>query len=80
MRFVFDALTLWGPRLAQWTAKTLIDEAETESLDEGRVRGDLLELQQRYDTGQMEEQEYDRQEIVLLERLSAIREAKAQQI
>ena len=62
-----------------WLAKTIREEAEREKRDEGRVRADLLELQERYDAGGVQEEEYDRQEKVLLERLDTIREMKAQQ-
>lgn len=82
MGFLFDLLTLpvlGAPKMVQWLAEKLSEEAERESLDEGRVRGELLELQERYDAGEMEEQEYDRREKALLERLDAIREAKAEQ-
>ncbi|MFQ5873614.1 MAG: gas vesicle protein GvpG [Dehalococcoidia bacterium] len=77
-----DLLTLpvlGAPRMIHWMAKKLTEEAEQEYLDEGRVRGELLELQQRYDAGEVEEEEYDRQEKTLLERLNAIREFKARQ-
>ena len=76
-----DLLTLpvlGGPRLVHWMAKTLAEEAEKESLDEGRVRGELMELQERYDAAEIEEWEYDRRDKVLLEQLTAIRKAKAE--
>jgi len=63
--------------LVQWIAKTLAEEAEREELDEDRVRGALLELQEQYETGDIEEAEYDREERSLLERLNSIRETKA---
>ena len=77
-----DLLTLpvlGAPRMVHWMAKKLVEEAEKEFLDETKVRGELLELQQRHDASEVEEKEYDRQEKLLLERLSAIREVKAQQ-
>ena len=82
MGFLLDLLTLpvVGPaKMVHWLARTIAEEAERESLDEGRVRGELLDLQQRYDAGEIEEEEYDRQETTLLERLAAIRELKAGQ-
>lgn len=77
-----DLLTLpvlGVPRLVHWVAKQLTEAIEKEYLDEGRVRGELLELQQRYDMGETEEEEYDMQGKALLERLNAIREFKRQQ-
>ncbi|MFH1560616.1 MAG: gas vesicle protein GvpG [Chloroflexota bacterium] len=69
---------LGGPMLVHWVARTIVEEADREALDEDRVRGELLELQEQYDAGAVEEEEYDHQEKVLLERLNAIREIKAQ--
>lgn len=75
---LIDLVTL--PALGvHWLAKTIAEEADRESRDEERVRAELLELQERYDAGDVPEEEYDRREKVLLERLSAIREMKAQQ-
>lgn len=81
MGFLGDLLTmpaLGGPRLVYWLARTLAEQAERERLDEGRVRGQLLELQERYDAGELTEKEYDQQEAMLLDRLKAIREVKEQ--
>lgn len=78
--FLFDLLTLpvlGGPRLVHWLAATLAEEADREFLDEGPIRGELLELQQRYDSGELEEDEYNRQEEVILQHLQALRELKA---
>lgn len=69
-------LPVLGPaRLLHWLATTVAEEADRESLDEGRVRGELLELQEAYDAGVIDETEYDRQEQTLLERLSGIRQS-----
>ncbi len=82
MGFLGNLLTmpaLGAPRLVQWLGRTLVEEAERHLFDEGAVRGELLELQERYDAGEVGEVAYDRQESALLERLATIREAKAQQ-
>ena len=79
MAFILDllALPVLGPaKLVGWLAATVAEHAERESLDAGRVRGELLELQQIYEAGAIDETAYDRQERDLLERLSAIRESK----
>ncbi|MBI4298867.1 MAG: gas vesicle protein GvpG [Chloroflexi bacterium] len=69
---------LGGPRLVSWLADKTTGEARDQFLDERRVRGELLKLQQLYDAGEMEEEEYDRHEKALLEELNVIRELKAQ--
>ena len=81
MGFVFDLLTspVLGPiRGVHWLANKVTEAAEGELLDESKVRGELLELQMRLDMGEIIEEEYDKQEKVLVERLNAIREAKAE--
>ena len=81
MGLFLDLLTLpvlGAPRLVHWMAKKVTEEAERELLDEDRVRAQLLELQTHYDLGEITEEEYDEQESILMERLSAIREAKAE--
>ncbi len=81
MGFVFDLLTspmFGGPLLVHWLTGTITEAAEQEFLDEGRVRASLVELQQRYEAGELDEEAYDQQESGLLERLNAIRELKAQ--
>lgn len=75
MRLLFDLLTFGGPGLVHWMSKKILEEVVGESVDEGRVRGELLELQERYTAGKLEEGEYERQEEELLEQLSAVREA-----
>jgi uncharacterized membrane protein len=82
MGLFLDLLTspvLGAPRMVHWLAKKVTEEAERELLDENRVRAQLLELQTRYDLGEVTEEEYERQEKVIVERLNAIREAKAEQ-
>ena len=51
-----DLLTLpvlGAPRLVGWLAKTIGERAETELLDEEPIRGQLLDLQERYEAGDM---------------------------
>jgi len=81
MGFVFNLVTapVLGPiRGVHWLAEKIVEAAESELLDEERVRGELLELQMRLEIGELTEEEYDRQEKVLVERLNAIRKAKAE--
>ncbi len=81
MGIIFDLLTspVLGPiRGVHWLAKKVSEAAESELLDEIQVRGKLLELQIRLDMGEVTEEEYDKQERVLVARLNAIREAKTE--
>ena len=81
MGFVGNLLTLpalGAPKLTHWLARKIFEEAERHLFDEEAVRGELLELQERYDTGELGEAAYDLRESALLGRLNTIREAKAQ--
>ncbi len=81
MSLILDILTapVLGPiRGVHWLATKVTEAAEGELLDEDRVRGELLELQMRLEMAEVSEEEYDEQESVLMERLNAIREAKAE--
>lgn len=81
MGFVFDLLTspVLGPvRGVHWLAEKVTEEAERRYLDEDRVRAELLELQMRLELDEITEEEYAGQERILVERLNAIREAKAE--
>ena len=81
MSFVFDVLTspaLRPIRGVRWLAKKVVETAESDLLDEGRVRDELLELQIRLGTGKITGEEYDEQEVVLMEWLNIVRETKAE--
>ena len=74
-----DLLTLpilGAPRLARWIGKKTADAVEQGELDEGAVQGELMDLQMRYELGEINDEEYTQQETALLERLKVIREAK----
>ena len=60
-----------------WIAEKMIEQAEREIYDEGAVRGMLMELELRYDLGEIGEAEYMVAEEFLLARLKDIREYKA---
>jgi len=82
MSLIFDILTapVLGPiRGVIWLGEKLADVAETDLLDEDRVKGQLLELQMRLEVDEITEDEYAEKEKLLMEELNAIREAKAKQ-
>ncbi|PIP12753.1 MAG: gas vesicle protein GvpG [bacterium (Candidatus Stahlbacteria) CG23_combo_of_CG06-09_8_20_14_all_40_9] len=59
-----------------WVADKLKEAAEAELYDEGKVKEELLNLQMRLETGEISEEEYNKKEAELLERLEAIRKYK----
>ncbi|PDW01091.1 gas vesicle protein GvpG [Candidatus Chloroploca asiatica] len=65
-----------------WIAEKLLEQAEGEIYDEGKVRGQLMEMELKLDLGEITEDEYMEAEEYLLERIKEIREynaSKAQQ-
>jgi hypothetical protein len=60
-----------------WIAGKINEQVENELYDEGKVRGQLLELEMRYDLGEIDEEEYLSVEEALLQRLKEIRERQA---
>ena len=80
MGFLMDLLTfpVLGPiKGVIWIAEKVNEQVEKELYDEDKVRGQLMELEVRYDLGEISEEEYLETEEVLLERLRIIRERQA---
>ncbi|MFZ6016280.1 MAG: gas vesicle protein GvpG [Nitrospirota bacterium] len=59
-----------------WIGNKLKETAETEVTDESKVQEELLELQMRFEMGEVNEEEYKKKEGKILERLEAIRKYK----
>lgn len=57
-------------------AKKLHDVAEEELTDATKIQEKLLELQMSYEMEEITEEEYDKKETILLDRLEAIRKYK----
>ena len=77
MGFLTNLLTfpVLGPiKGVIWIAEQVTEQAEKELYDEDKVRGQLMELELRYDLGEVSEEEYLAAEEVLLERLKVARE------
>ncbi len=76
---ILTAPVLGVPRMVHWVAKKLAEAAEQEQMDEGKLQGNLLELQMRYELGEIDDDEYAREETAILDQLSAIRRAKEEE-
>jgi len=71
------SLPVTGPyQSAKWMFEKIQEEVEGEQTDEERVKSRLMELQLRYEIGEIEEEQYLEQEELIMEDLSAIREFK----
>jgi hypothetical protein len=58
----------------------IYEMAQAEFTDESKIKEELLRLQTLYDSDQISEEEYQKQEDTLLERLTLAREAKSDAI
>jgi len=76
MALILDDILLGPCKLVHWIGKTLYEHAEAEVTDESVVRQQLLELQMRFELDDISEDEYQKQEDILMRRLEAIREYK----
>lgn len=64
---------------ALWTARKLAERAEEVYYDEAPVRAALMELEMKLDLGEIDEESFEQEETMLLQRLKEIREYKAAQ-
>ena len=80
MGLLFDILVfpLMGPiKGVTWIAKKIVEQADKELYSEDAIRGKLLELELRFDMGEIAEKDYNEQEETLLKRLRIARESQA---
>ena len=78
--FILDDLLIGLPAKGfMGILKRIAEMAETELTDESRISEELLLLQTLYETDQISEEEYQKKEAQLLERLTMAREWKESQ-
>ncbi|MDP2994361.1 MAG: gas vesicle protein GvpG [Anaerolineales bacterium] len=80
MGLLFDILAfpLMGPiKGVTWIAEKLVEQADKELYSEDAIRGKLLELELRFDMGEIAEKDYNEQEETLLGMLRIARERQA---
>jgi uncharacterized membrane protein len=76
MAFIIDDILLSPLRFTLWIAEKLKENAYNEMTDESKVHEELLQLQMRHEIGEISEEEYEKKETRLMERLEAIRKMK----
>ncbi len=59
-----------------WIGSKLKRTAQEEETDEGRIQEQLLNLQMKFEMDEISEEEYDRKETQLMDKLEAIRKYK----
>lgn len=83
MGSLLDLLTMpvLGPiRGVIWIAEKVNEQVERKLYDAEAVRGQLMELELRYELEEISEEEYLKAEEALLERLKVIEEHKAKEV
>ena len=76
MAFILDDIMLSPLKLTVWLGKKFTETVNTELTDESKVYEELLNLQMRYEVGEIGEEAYENQETRLMERLASIRKMK----
>ena len=76
MAFILDDILFSPIKGIVWVAQNLKDMAEAEMTDESKVHEDLMELQMRLELNEITEEEYQKRENDLMERLKEIRKYK----
>jgi hypothetical protein len=79
MGILFDILAfpLMGPiKGITWIAEKIVEQADNELYSEDAIRGKLLELELRFDMGEIAEKDYNEAEETLLNLLRIARERK----
>ena len=77
--FLIDDIFLSPLNLVIWLGKKINEITEKEFSDEGLIKEKLMQLQLRFEIDEISEENYNRQEKELLERLEAIRKAREEE-
>jgi len=76
MALILDDILLSPIKFTVWVGKKLGETAHAELTDDSGIHEELLNLQMRYEVGEIGEETYDKEEVRLMERLEAIRKMK----
>ena len=74
--FLIDSILLAPLKGVIWMGEKLGDMAQKELSDKGRIKEQLMALQLRFELDEINEEEYDKKESELLDRLDAITKAE----
>lgn len=76
MGFIIDDILLFPVNGVVWLGEKIKQSAEAELLDDSKVRESLLKLQMELELEEITEEEYQKRETELLDRLEEIRKYK----
>jgi len=74
--FIIDDILLSPLKGIIWLGEKIKEMTEAELTDESKVHEELLELQMRFEMDEITEEEYQKKEEELIQRLEAIRKYK----
>lgn len=78
--FLLDSILLAPLKGVIWMGQKLGDMAQAELTDKGRIKEELMALQMKFELDEINEQEYDRREKEVLDRLDDITKSEEQEI
>ena len=78
--FLLDSILLAPLKGVMWMGQKLGDMAQKELSDKGRIKEELMRLQLQFELDEISQQEYDRKEKELLDRLDAITNSEEKEI
>lgn len=70
--FLVDSILLAPLKGVVWMGQKLSDMAENELSDKGRIKEELMRLQLQFELDELSEEEYNKKESELLDRLDAV--------
>jgi len=76
MAIILDTIFLSPLKFTFWVAQQLKDAAFEEMTDDSKIHEEMLHLQMELEMEEITEQEYEKREAVLFERLREIRKLK----
>ena len=78
--FLIDSILLAPLKGVIWMGQKLGDMAQAELTDKGRIKEELMALQMQFELDEINEQEYNRREKEVLDRLDDITKYEEQEI
>ena len=76
MALIVDDIIFFPLKFTVWLGKKLKEIAHDEMTDDSMIHEELLQLQMRYEMEEISDEEYEKQENLLMERLAVIRQLK----
>lgn len=80
MAFIIDDILFSPLKFTIWLGQKLRDAAYQELTDASKIHEGLLQIQMRYEMEEISQEEYEKQEGLLMERLEVIRKMKEEEI